>query len=118
MSDDVVGLGIKIPRSVHEKATRDAKARGVSLKEHIIALVEDDKPVTENGLPREVIELLSRTRDSKRFGPETILEEILRRIISMQIQSVDGLRVEVGKEEIQDKIDHYDSMTEQVVNRT
>ena len=118
MSEKTVGLNIQIPKSIHEKAKEDARQNGQHLKDHIIALIQNGSSTAENDRAEELIELLLRRRDSKRFGPETILEEILRRIISIQIQNVDGLRVEVGKDEIQDKIDRYDSMTEQVVNRS
>ncbi len=118
MSDDNVGLNMKIPKSVHEKAKKDAKRNGRNLKDHIVALIEGENTGAESRLPTEVIELLSHPRDSKRFGSETILEEILRRIVSIQIQAVDGLHGRLGKDETKAKIDRYDSMTEQVVNRS
>ena len=117
MSEKTVGLNIQIPKSIHEMAKEDARQNGRHLKDHIIALIQNGSSTAKNDRAEELIDLLLTTRDSKRFGPETILEEILRRIVSMQLQSVDRLRVEVGKDKIQDKIDRYDSMTEQVVNR-
>ncbi len=111
MSKDTVALNMQIPRPVHEKAKADAKASGVNLKEHIIGLIEGSEPTDQTDL----ITLLSQSRRSQRFGDETILEQILRRTVSMHLMCAERLAEDKGQEAADQSIARIEELTKAII---
>ncbi len=117
MSKDSVGLNIQIPRSVHQKAKTDAKVAGVNLKDHIIELIEGGRAKDDTPPQSDLIKLLSAPRTTQKFGEETILQEILRRTISIQLMAAERLAEDKGVDAARHAIERLDGITKTIIGQ-
>ncbi len=117
MSKDSVGLNIQIPKSVHEKAKTDAKAAGANLKDHIIALIEGGGVAGDTPPQSDLIKLLSAQRTTENYGEETILQEILRRVVSMQLMAAERLAEDKGVNAARLATERLDGVTKGIIGQ-
>ncbi len=117
MSKETVALNMPIPKPVHDKAKADAKAAGVSLKEHIIALIEGGDVAGETAAKSDLIAHLLRPRSNAAFGDETIPEEMYRRIVSMHLMSADRLSQDKGVEAAKQSLARIDELTKDIISQ-
>ncbi len=84
-SEEYSKLNVRIPRTLHEELKSEASDAGVNLVDIVTPLLANrhDSPVDEP--LTKIIEILTTERESSRFGVETLLEEILRRVLSTQL---------------------------------
>ena len=117
MTKDSVGVNVQLPRPTHERAKAKAKAADLSMKDYIIKLIESDGEPSEASAQTDLITLLSRPRFNERFGDETILEEILRRVVSMHLMSADRLSRDKGVEAAKQSLKRIDEVTEEITSQ-
>lgn len=117
MSEELIGLNMQIPKAVHKKAKDDAKRAGISLKVHIIGLIETGIVDVADSSANEVLSLLPQPRTSQRFGDETILQEILRRLIVVQLLTTEELVENKGKDATRQLMDRIDGITEKIADQ-
>ena len=115
MSEEGTSLTIRMPAALHEKAKTDAKSIGLTLKDYVISKIEEGPsgvvPQKENVL----ITLLSQARTTERFGDETVLEEMMRRMVSMHLLMTAQFKERVGAEKASEVIAELDDLTEAIV---
>ncbi len=117
MSEKIVTLGTRIPKSLHDKVKADAKAAGLSLQDYIVDLIETRPEDVKSGGENELVELLTKPRTSDRFGDETIIEEILRRMISVQLVVTHNMVQAIGLEATKKVMDGLDAQADTVVQQ-
>ncbi len=117
MSKDTVALNMPIPKAVHEKAKADAKAAGVNLKSHVIALIEGGEAEGDTPLQSDLIKILSAPRTTDQFGEETILQEILRRTISIQLMAAERLTEDKGVDAARRATERLDGITKAIIGQ-
>lgn len=117
MTKDSVGVNVQLPKPIHERAKAKAKAADLSMKDYFIKLIESDGEHSEASAQTDLVTLLSRPRFNERFGDETILEEILRRVVSMHLLTADSLSQEKGVEAAKQSLKRIDEMTEEITNQ-
>jgi len=117
MSKETVALNMQIPKLVHMKAKADAKAAGLLLKDHIIALIEGGGAEADTAPQHELIKLLSAPRSSPQFGDETILQEVLRRTISIQLMAAARMVKEKGADAAQRATEDLDGIAKTIIEQ-
>lgn len=108
MSDDFVKVNTRVPREIHGKLKAQADAEGVYLNEVIIAHLRAAANDTADRANSDSLAVLTQTRTSPLFGEETILQEMLRRIVSMQMLAVKIQIDGTSKEQAQELLDGID----------
>lgn len=117
MSDETVGMNMRVPKSVREKANADAENRGQKLKDYIIDLIENGPGDARPNGESDLVKLLTKPRTSDRFGDETIIEEILRRMISVQLIASHNMVQAIGLEGTKKVMDGLDAQADTVVQQ-
>lgn len=116
MSEEFSTLSIRIPRSMHDELKAEAKSAGSNLTKLVTPLLEARHKQSSNLPKGDLIGLLTPVRSSARFGDETILEEIRRRIISMQLISVHGLTSNMAANEAHDFMAELDDKVRDLIS--
>lgn len=91
MSDEFVKMSTRLPKELHAKLKSQADAEGTSLTDVVIARLQAAVDGDVSEASAEYLAVLNDTRTSPLFGEETILQEMLRRLVSIQMMSVKGL---------------------------
>ncbi len=117
MSRDTVALNMPIPKAVHEKAKADAKAAGVNLKSHIVALIEGGGAEVDASSQGDLIKLLSAPRTTQKFGEETNLQEVPRRTISIQLMAAERLTEGKGVDAARRATERLDGINKAIIGQ-
>ncbi len=117
MSDDLARLNIRIPKPLHEKAKSDAKSVGQNLQDYVCSLIEGGQSGEAQTGNEGPLALLTNLRSSDRFGDETILQEILRRVVSIQLLDSDRLADDYGPEAASETLLRLDDVAEKIIDQ-
>lgn len=88
MSEEFSKLNVRIPKALHEELKKEADDAGVNLVDIVTPLLVNRHANAVDAPLTKVVEILTAERESTRFGVETLLEEILRRVLSTQLLAV------------------------------
>ena len=117
MSEKGTSLTIRMPAALHEKAKTDAKSIGLTLKDYVISKIEEGPSEGVSQREHDLITLLSQARTTERFGDETVLEELMRRMASMQLLITAQFKERVGAEKAAEVMSELDDLTETTVKQ-
>ncbi len=115
MSDEHSTLSIRIPKAMHDQLKEEAKSNGINLTQLVTPILEARNDQPTGGADNDLLSLLSSSRSSARFGDENILQEILRRVVSMQLISVHDLSSKMPAEDAQDFFLEVDDKVRDIV---
>lgn len=117
MSKETVSVNVPLPKPVHEKAKAASKAAGLSMKDYLIKLIEGNADPFKNDGENDLISLLSQPRSTQRFGDETIIEEMHRRIVSMHLITAERLAEEKGEDAANQSLARIHDLTVEIINQ-
>lgn len=117
MTEAYSTLSIRIPKALHDQLKQEAKSVGLNLTQVVTPLLEARHDRRADRPNSDLVALLTAERTTARFGDETILEEILRRLISMQLISVHQLTSKMSTEEARSYIAKVDEKVLGVVSQ-
>lgn len=111
MSEDVIKMSTRLPKPLHARLKKEADDTGVYLNDVVIAHLNKAVDGVDAGANADYLAFLNARRDSPIFGEETILQELLRRVISIQMLSVGDLIAAMPKDQVEAILADQDAQT-------
>ncbi len=102
---------------MHEELKAEADAQGSNITKIVLPLIENRSRIDTGPSNARLFEGLSEIRVSDRFGEETLLQEMLRRIVSIQLMEVHNLSKEVSSDEMAKFIEEADDRVREIVSQ-
>lgn len=115
MNEELSKLNIRIPKVLHDKLRVQAKVTGKSIQDVVTDRLESDPFGVEGSVGADVLSALMQTRSSNLYGDETVFNEILRRVVAIQLIAANNLAERVGIETAQERLGVLDTEVRKVL---